>query len=349
MKDEFEVDLSIGSEDPETQLYLIDFRLTYVPSIGDLPQSRFKNEIEFRSNEILRTKGITGLYDFLHDFVMTHKITTLRRQVNELQKGRWTDTLHLNMHKRSLFIYYWAGRQERNLFEVGVLRPKDKEPSRLGVRWHRDGKEVKDTTVPIVRTYYTKSRPSQILIILQNTQTVSAEGLLMTVTALHAKHILTNVRDVLTTLPIFPAEALTLVTSDTDSFKSHLTVRLTPARFLKIQIEPITGRFALSKPNVQVSQAEQVMNHAKPEDWNHMMQQISRLRYAVLQQEIESRAKSLGWEIMRMMNIDLQIIKQRFGATTRYLTYMRRKSWKKNWIVVVVLGDLGESWWVAEM
>lgn len=159
MKDEFEVDLSIGSEDPETQLYLIDFRLTYAPSIGDLPQSRFKNEIELRSNEILRTRGITGLYDFLHDFVMTHKITTLRRQVSELQKGRWTDTLHVNMHKRSLFIYYWAGRPEvRNLIEVGVLRPRDKEPSRLGVRWHRDSKEVKDTTVPIVRTYNTEFR-----------------------------------------------------------------------------------------------------------------------------------------------------------------------------------------------
>lgn len=91
------------------------------------------------------------------------------------------------------------------------------------------------------------------------------------------------------------------------------------------------------------------MNQAKPEEWNVMMQQILRLRWIVLQQEIESRAKSLGWEIMRMMNIDLQVIKKRFGATTRYLTYMRRKSWKKNWIVVVVLGDLGETWWVAEM
>lgn len=168
-------------------------------------------------------------------------------------------------------------------------------------------------------------------------------------TALHAKHILTNVRDVLAPLPIFPAEALTLVTSDSDSFKSHLTVRLTPTRSLKIQIEPITGRFALSKPNVPVSTAEQAMNQAKPEDWGFMMQQILRLRYVVLQQEIESRAKSLGWEVMKMMNIDLQIIKQRFGATTRYLTYMRRKSWKKNWIMVVVLGDLGETWWVAEM
>lgn len=118
---------------------------------------------------------------------------------------------------------------------------------------------------------------------------------------------------------------------------------------MKIQIEPITGRFALSKPSVLFSQAEQGMNQAKPDDWNVMTQQIVRVRYIVLQNEIQDRAKSLGWEIMKIMNIDPTSLKQRFGNTTRYLTYMRRKTWSKNWIVVVVFGDLGETWWVAEM
>lgn len=160
------MDLSIGSEAPESQLYLIDFRLTYEPAIGAVPPGRFRNEIEFRCNEILRTRGLTGLYDFLHDFVMTHKIQTLKRQVFELLKGRWTDALHMNMHKRSLHIYYWIARPEvRNWIEIGILRPRDKEPSKLGVRWYRDGKEVKDVIVPIVRQTVVEVNKYDILIL----------------------------------------------------------------------------------------------------------------------------------------------------------------------------------------
>ncbi|RPB29099.1 MED14-domain-containing protein [Terfezia boudieri ATCC MYA-4762] len=332
VKDEFEVDLSIGNEDPESQLYIIDFRLTFQPTLESLPPGRFRNEIEYRCNELLRAQGLTGLYEFLHDFVMTHKITTLKKQAERLKKGRWTDALHFHMHKRSLFIYYWTSRPEvRNWIEIGILRPRDKEPSRLGVRWHRDGKEVKDVTVPI------------------NTKNVSAEDLIKTVTALHAKYNLITIKDMLTPLPIFPPEALTLVTSDTDSFQSHLTVRITPTRLVKIQIEPITGRFALSKPNATIATAEHAMNHAKPEDWGVMVQQIVRARFAVLQHEIMDRARSLGWEIMKIFNMDPQSVKQQLGSSVRYLTYMRRKGWNKNCMVVVAFSDSGESWWVTEV
>ena len=182
----------------------------------------------------------------------------------------------------------------------------------------------------------------------QNIKAISTEELMKTATALHAKHILTNVKEVLATLPIFPPSTITLVTSDNDSFQSHLTIQLTPTRSLKIQIEPITGRFALQKPSAMITQAERAMNGAKPEDWTVIVDQIVRARFLSMQEEIETRARSLGWEIMKI-NVERQILKQWFGPTTRYLTFMRRKSWKKNWIVVVVLGDLGETWWVAEM
>ncbi|KAF8456761.1 mediator complex subunit MED14-domain-containing protein [Kalaharituber pfeilii] len=335
VKDEFEVDLSIGEEDPSSQLYIIDFRLTYEPAIRELPQNRFRQEIEMRSNEILRTKGLAGLYDFLHDFVMTHKIMTLRRQALEMLSGRWTEMLHVNMHKRTLIIYYWTARSDvRNWIEIGVMRPRGKEPSRLGVRWHREGKEVKDVTVPI------------------NTKFVSAEELIKTVTALHAKHILTAIRDNLAAMPIFPQSCLSLMTSDTDSFKSSLNIQLTPTRLLTVQIEPITGRFALQQPHPRVMRAEGVLNDPKSDlkpDWSSMGQNFARLRFLMLQEEIEMRAKSTGWEIMKLMQIDPNTLKEWFGPATKYLTYMRRKSWKKNWIIVIVFGDLGESWWVAEI
>ena len=154
VKDEFEVDVTVATDDPSTQLFCIDFRLIFEPALKEIPNSRFRMEMESRSNEILRTRGLEGLYDFLHDFVMTHKIMMLRRQALEMLSGRWTETIHPSLHKRTLFLHYWTNRPDvKNWIEIGVMRPRGKEPSRLGVRWFRDSKEVKDVAIPIVRKW----------------------------------------------------------------------------------------------------------------------------------------------------------------------------------------------------
>ena len=59
-----------------------------------------------------------------------------------------------------------------------------------------------------------------------------------------------------------------------------------------------------------------------------MAQQIAHARFASMQEEIESRAKSLGWELMKKMNVERQVIARWFGTSTLFLTYMRRMSWR---------------------
>lgn len=326
---EFEVDMSIGSEDPESQLFLIDFRLLFYPCTNTPIAPPLRAEIEFRGNAILKQRGLEGIFEFLHEFVLTHKIGVLLRQTQEMLAGRWTENLRVQQIKRTLVVQYWTSRvgEGKSWIEVGAKRGAPGKPSRLGVRWMREGKEVKDTQVPL------------------DIAVLSAEQLLKSVIALHTSHILTTIQNRLRALAMFPPTSLRLVTHATDSFNSFLQLTLTPSRSIRVLIEPITGRFALTRPTAVSIHAEAGMN-GNPANVNEL---LVRLKFVVLQEEIESRARSMGWEILKMVNVRREELKMFFPSTTRYMTFMRREGWRREWVVCVVLGDGGEGFYVSKM
>ncbi|KAL7268399.1 mediator complex subunit [Rhizina undulata] len=333
--DEFEVDMSIGDEEPTSQLYLIDFRMIFEPTVKTLGDGMFRNEIEMRGNAILKVKGLEGIYDFLHDFVLTHKIGILLKQANEMLRGRWTENMRIQQVKKTLVIQYWTTRsvegksnaEAKSWIEVGIRRGVGGAPSRLGVRWIRDGREVKDVEVPL------------------DAANLSAEGLVKRVVALHTKWLLHQTRERLIQSPLFSGNGRVVMRShETDSFKSFLKIQITPSRTIKLLIEPITGKFAIQKPTPITTQIEQWMNTR-----NTPASEIFRMKFHMMQEEIESRAKSMGWEILKMLKIPKEELKLFLPNTTRYISFMRRECWRKEWVVLVVLADAGESWWVAEV
>jgi len=113
-------------------------------------------------------------------------------------------------------------------------------------------------------------------------------------------------------------------------------------------IEPITGRFALKKPSAMVMRGERMLNDL-PDPAAKAHETIMRIRFMSMQEEIETRAKSMGWDILKMLSPRLQDLKKWFGALTSYLMYLRKQSWTENWIIVVSLGTTGDFWWIAEM
>lgn len=327
---EFEVDMSIGSEDPTSQLYLIDFRLIFHPCTNTTLPPALRKEIEMRGNAVLGNRGLEGIFEFLHEFVLTHKINVLLWQAQEMLTGRWTESLRVQQIKRTLVIQYWTSRvgEGKSWIEVGVKRGAPGKPSRLGVRWMREGKEVRDQEVPL------------------DVGVLSAEQLLKTVIAMHTSHILSKIQSRLRALPmIFPASSLQLTTHPTDSFNSSLKLTLTPSRSVRVLIEPITGRFALTRPTAMSTHAEAGANY-DPSTVNDF---LVRLKFLVLQEEIESRARSMGWEILKMVNVRREELKSFFPPMTRYMTYMRREGWRREWVVCVVLGDSGEGFYVSKM
>ncbi|KAF3922022.1 hypothetical protein ABW20_dc0106100 [Dactylellina cionopaga] len=157
---EFELDMSIADEDHNSQLYFIDLRLIFKPALKTLPMDRLRGELEGRGNEILKHKGLVGIYDFLHDFVMTHKIAILRRQFIEMAQGKWSDTLYITMIKRTLVVQYWLGKLgAKNWIEVGIRKGNSEQgiPSLLSLRWMRDAREARVTDIVFVgslNTYF---------------------------------------------------------------------------------------------------------------------------------------------------------------------------------------------------
>ncbi|KAA8909469.1 mediator complex subunit MED14-domain-containing protein [Sphaerosporella brunnea] len=326
--DEFEVDLSIGDESPESQLYVIDVRPLFEPSIRPLPPIVFR-ELEARGNQILSQNGLDGIYDFLHDFFLTSKITTLMRQAHEMLGGRWTENLKIQQVKRTLVIQYWPHKPaEKSWIEVGVKRGLGQKPSRLGVRWMRDNVEMKDVEVPL------------------DVAALSAETLMKTVIAMHTKHILATLRDRLAQSALLAVPGImTLEIHPTDSFDSYLKIQLTPSRECKVLVEPITGRFALRPPSEKAARVEYDMN-GKP---FNVHEALLRFKFIAMQDEVEHRARSMGWEILKSLNIRPEELKHNFPSNSRYMLYMRRKGWHKNWIITFVQQDSGESWWATEI
>ncbi|KAF3936931.1 hypothetical protein ABW19_dt0207325 [Dactylella cylindrospora] len=329
---EFELDMSIADEDPSAQLYFIDLRLIFKPALKTLPMDRLRGELEGRGNEILKHKGLVGIYDFLHDFVMTHKIAILRRQLIEMAQGKWSDTLYITMIKRTLVVQYWIGKPgAKNWVEIGIRKgiPDQGIPSSLSIRWMRDAKEAPITDVAF------------------DVENLSAESLLKSVIARHTAFVLETIRERLSMQPIFGSTALDLQLESETFNLSKLIVQLTPSRSLTVMIEPITGRFALQRPSNMVMRGENQLNQT-PDAANKAHDLISRIRFMTMQEEIETRAKSMGWEILKMLSPKVQDLKKWFGLATMYIMYLRKKSWAENWILAVCLGVTGDFWWIVE-
>ncbi|KAH0557100.1 hypothetical protein GP486_005109 [Trichoglossum hirsutum] len=341
--EEFEVDVSIADEDPTSQLYFIDFRLLFSPSLSEIPVGKLRDKIEGRANDTLRKDGLAGCYNFLHDLVLTYKINVLRRQAMEMTKGKWSETIRPETVRRSLVLQYWLHRAGgKSWIEIGLMSGKSRGtdgvlrgdgPSRIGLRWFRDGREVKNP--PIVLE-------------LGN---LSMESILKHVIALHTKYILTSIRDRLIELPLYARQnlSLSLSTSETEPVDSSLKAELTPSRTLVVTIEPIAGRFALQPPSQLFARFEMDLNALKdPAIEAHP--RIAGLRCLVAQEEIESRAKCSGWEPLKTFTPRPEDIRRIFPTRDPpRLSLFRRKTWSPRWLVGVSIGMSGEDWWVIEL
>lgn len=129
-------------------------------------------------------------------------------------------------------------------------------------------------------------------------------------------------------------------------------MQLTSTKHVTITIEQITGRFCLRPQSRLIFQAERTMQGTQfksPGDFDNLAEHVARARYAALTDEIESRATTLGWEHLKMMTMDGRDIKSHFGSEMKFLTWLRREIWGKDWMLAVSIGGFGEKWFVCKM
>jgi mediator of RNA polymerase II transcription subunit 14 len=339
---EFEIDLTIADEDPEAQFWFIDFRFMFWPSISTLtPQIRF--HIESRVNEALAKDGLAGCYKYLHEMVLTHKISEFKKQAIDLARAKWIETLKVEALNRALSIQYWLERYgpkgPRSWIILGVhsgrrkdSRPDPKATSRLFVRWFRDSKEVPGVDIQF------------------DTVNITTQSLLRTVIAKHVSHILTSIHDNLASKPLFANRelALSLSISLTEPADSELKVQLTNEQHLSVKIEPISGRFVFSPASRLVSEWEARLNAQSSNPAQDGHSYIERLRSQLLAEEIVSRGLSVGW--MRIPNPGLkqEVLQPYMPKDPPQILWFRRLGWLESWCIAVIMSMSGEQWLLFE-
>lgn len=340
---EFEVDLTIGDEDPETQFWFIDFRFLFSPSLSDMPQ-HLQYHVETRVNATLLKDGLPGCYKILHEMVLTHKISEFRRQAVELARGKWIEGLKVELLNRALSIQYWLDRYgkkgPKSWIILGVHSgrwkngpPDPKAASRLFIRWFRDSKEVKDVEIEF------------------DTVNISAESLLKTVIAKHVNHILTSTYEHFRARPLFATHeaSLSLSTSSDEPMESVLKIQLTSQDHVSINIEPITGSFILSPAFPLIAECERSLNSMAKDPVKDTYGNIENLRCRAIAADIVRRGSSLGWLKTLNPGFATEDLRSFVGKYTTQIAWFTRPGWSKDWFVAVGLGMSGEQWWLIEM
>ncbi|KAE9381835.1 MED14-domain-containing protein [Stipitochalara longipes BDJ] len=340
---EFEIDLTIADEDPEAQFWFIDFRFMFWPSVPTLtPQIRY--HIESKVNEALAKDGLTGCYKYLHEMVLTHKISEFKKQAIDLAGAKWIETLKVEALNRALSVQYWLDRYgskgARSWIILGVHSGKRKDnrsdpkaTSRLFIRWFRDSKEVPDLDIQF------------------DTVNITTESLLKTVIAKHVSHILTSIHDNLAAKPLFANRelALSLSISLAEPAESELKVQLTNEQHLTVKIEPISGRILFSPASRLITECENRLYVKSPNPANDGHSYIELLRGQLLAEEIVNRGLSVGWMRIASPGLKPDALQPYLpkGPQPNFL-WFRRPGWSENWCITVMMSPGGEQWLLLE-
>ncbi|KAH6895200.1 mediator complex subunit MED14-domain-containing protein [Thelonectria olida] len=339
---EFEVDLTIADEDFEKQFWFIDFRFNFSPSASSLPES-LKNYLEAYVNDVLSKDGLAGCYQFLHEFVLTHKLNELKRQAIQLSRGAWTGTLMVEPLNRALAIQYWTSRAPPTepkswvLIAVNSSRKQSKDAaskasSHLAAKWYRDNEEVRDAEIPL------------------DSDNLSVEKLLRTVIGRHVEHVLGSIHTKLLGASRFANReaGMVLNISQSNPAESSLTVQVGFKDSAALLIEPTTGLFAVKPHSKFTYQSELQLNNGKnPRDDGVLC--LENVRCGFTEDELNRRGSTMGWRTEKcpLKNDELRSF-TRTSARTKTI-WLQRDGWGPNWFVMVMLSLDGDEWWLLDV
>ncbi|KAK6088303.1 Mediator of RNA polymerase II transcription subunit 14 [Seiridium cupressi] len=344
VKGEFEVDLTIADEDFEQQFWFLDFRFAFTPAPAELTET-LRVFLEARVNEALEKEGLRGCYGFLHEFVLTHKISEYVRQGHELARGSWVDTLNIERLNRSMAIQYWTKRYSpespKSWLIVGVHSGKrtgatvadSDSTSYLALRWFRDNKEIKGANIAI------------------DDSDVSTEALLKKVIARHVEHILSTIHGKLQSKGRFLKReaALALNTSTDEPIESSLQVQLGQSESINIRIAPTTGFFSMTPSRVSSLKGEARLNNQPKDPTEESLLALENVRYGWAAEEMNRKGKSMGWGMCRspVKVEELRPILQTKESFQQL--WFKRKGWPAQWFLMTSLSLAGDRWWLIEV
>jgi mediator of RNA polymerase II transcription subunit 14 len=335
IENEMEFDLVTMVEDASNQWYFLDLRLLFSSAPVIETGSTFWTALRDQADLILYEKGLTGLFDFLHSFVLTHKLSVLTSQATGLARSGWAGSLRVEPVHRELVVQYWTDRPgKKSWVEFGITsnKPKNGKTSWRGpplpsltARWFRQGKEMVDLKLDV------------------DWNDLSMERILKRVIALHTIQILQS------TIEHFdPRLTIQPSLSELEPADCGLTIILgTPLNSVTLSVESVTGNHIIQPASALSARAEYAMNQGRE------AHQIAGILTSMLSQnlrdKIQRTAQQLGWQPIVRQAIRSDAVRTAVGKNiTEYAMYSPR-SWAATWTLAAVIDTAGESWWIFEM
>ncbi|KAF2211913.1 hypothetical protein CERZMDRAFT_112212 [Cercospora zeae-maydis SCOH1-5] len=336
---EFEVDLSVADEDPSSQFYLIDLRFSFTPA-PLLTDDALRNALEAQTNEALSSRGLLGCYEFLHNFVLTHKITVLKSQSVQLFREKWFDCLLTETQRRVLAIQYWkdqSGKKSWIEFGISTGKSKGKQSKRKAtlqnsVRWFRQGQEVHDPALVV------------------DWNNLDLDAVLSQVTARHASWFLCTIRDRLQALAGPRSKVLAhLSTSESSAGECSLTLSLSGLRnHIAVKIETVTGLATISPSSRVAATAQRNVNRDPSMDNSGS---IAHVLCRGVQDKVHRTAVSAGWQLLDPRGFGPQPnFRTLFGSdVVRHDMFACNEAWGKRWLLCTTYSLAGQKWWVVQI
>ena len=340
VKDEFEMDISIGDEDLSTQLYLIDFRFAFAPATSEVASEPLKDEIRSRCDGILKDQGLKACYNFLHEFVLTFKINVLKRQAFKMSQSEWSANIKVEEVRRSLVVQYWLNRPgPKSWVEIGVQKGshrgaladvEDHEPH-LGLRWFRHGREVANAAFSL------------------DAGNLSMAKVLKEAIAKHTNHVLSSVKEKIRSSPLYAQKIfrITHKAKSKESGDSSLLMQLTPTKAVKLVQETITGQFALLPPSKESNKFADDVNKLQ-DPATEIAVHLANLRCAASQKEICNLVSDLGF-LQFAFEPKRASLELHFGRGTSRVSFFYRRSWQRGWLLALSTSMTGDSWWAVSL
>lgn len=287
----------------------------------------------------MASSGLSGVYDWLHGFVLTHKLTTLRTQAHELGSTSWANSLHFQQFHRSLIVQYWTNTAgAKSWIEIGVSSGKSKDgrpswrgpsPPKLSLRWTRKGVPVEDIHVEIDWT------------------DLSLEKILKAIIALHINFILESIRNQLAALSQKRSGlSMDVVISKAEPTDCCLSLR--PGRMAKateVRIDPISGSLSLRPATSHSLHLEKDVKDIATE----AASRIEVLICSDLRLRVDKEAQNVGWTRLRHINIRPDVTSAKVRERVVAQNFYRCQNWKSNWVLGLTVNLDGESWWLVEL
>ncbi|KAI4633483.1 hypothetical protein J4E80_000849 [Alternaria sp. BMP 0032] len=332
---ELEFDVMSFVEDASEQWFLIDLRLLFTPAPTITVGSRFFMQLKLQADVVLKEKGLAGLFDFLNNFVLTHKISVLRSQAVNLVRSGWARSLKVEPVHRLLVVSYWTDKPgKKNWIEIGVSNNKPKNgkvswrgppiPS-LTTRWFRQGKEVKD-----VKFHF-------------DWKDLSIERVIKQVIARHTSDILRSTKESFKSGVTANAHL-----SETEPADSTLNASLgTKSTSITLSLESVTGNYILRPASALSARAENAFNQGRePSQIAHVMTQVLA---GTLLSLIQKNAQQLGWQSVARQALKQQVVSTAVKLDVISSTLYCPRGWTPNWALAAVIDSSGESWWIFEI